>query len=108
MMINRKKLGFIGLEHLMRSVADTLMKSDRTFSFHLGRLERHEDRIIIRCLGTNIEIIQYTLKKLCQTKKIPFEPMNKFYITLYKNVDFNKTHIEQQFTRRLGHQLILN
>ena len=33
--------------------------------------------------------------------------MDKFYIKPYKNVDFNKTHIEQHFTRRLGHQLIL-
>ena len=87
-MINRKKLGFIDLEHLMHSATDTLVKSGRTFSFHLGRLERHEDRIIIRCLGTNMEIIQYTLEKLCKTEKIPFIPMDKFYITLYKKSRF--------------------
>ena len=81
MMICRKKLFFIDLEHLMHTVTGTLVKSGQTFSFHLGRLERHGDRIIIICLGANIEIIQYTLVKLCKTVKIPFEPMNKFYIT---------------------------
>ena len=58
MMINRRKLGFIDLENLMHYATDTLVKSGRTFTFHLGKLERHEDRIIVRCLGSNMEIIQ--------------------------------------------------
>ena len=47
MMINKRKFGFIDLENLMHSATDTLVKSCRTFSFHLGTLEKHEDRIII-------------------------------------------------------------
>ena len=91
----------------MHAVSEIIVKEDRTLSFHLGALEKHEDKIIIRCIGENIEAVQYALENQCKAMKIPIESTNGIYITLYKNVDFNNTNIEQQFTKRLDHQAFL-
>ena len=90
MMVNRRKLGFIDLESLMHSATDTLIQSGRTFTFHLGK-----HNIIVRCLGSNMEIIQYTLENLCRQRKIPFIPTDKTYITLYKKINFDESLIER-------------
>ena len=57
-MINRRKLGFIDLENLMHFATDKLVKSVQSFTFLLGKLERYEDRIIIRCLGKKMKVIK--------------------------------------------------